>query len=293
VSCATDATSDATKPGPVAPAAVVPATVKSSSTTTRTHSRASTAHKHRQKKSHHHRNKKHKQRAGSPCPPPSNVLLGIYHPDRLEVLAPCRHASGIVADIRDEEDGDFHVLVRLDAAYSHLVNRENKQQQHGWLVVELMPRDHGHLPAPYIGQHIGLLGAWVVDHDHGWNEMHPVWQETLSGRTYTSGPWAGGSPAYSGSSEALAGCRTGSGKKCTGYGGTSSDSGDGHGGSGGGGGGDKCTPGYSICLRPLSDYDCANGGGDGPGYVRREIRVTGSDPYSLDTDGDRRACETT
>lgn len=53
-----------------------------------------------------------------------------------------------------------------------------------------------------------------------------------------------------------------------------------------------CTPGYSDCLPPASDYDCWGGTGDGPEYVYGLIYVTGSDPYGLDgNDNDGRGCE--
>jgi hypothetical protein len=58
-----------------------------------------------------------------------------------------------------------------------------------------------------------------------------------------------------------------------------------------GGGGTSCTPGYSPCLPPASDYDCAGGTGDGPKYVAGPVYVTGSDPYGLDADGDGIGCE--
>ena len=53
----------------------------------------------------------------------------------------------------------------------------------------------------------------------------------------------------------------------------------------------NCTPGYSPCLPPASDYDCAGGTGNGPKYADGPIRVTGSDPYDLDRDGDGVGCE--
>ncbi|NHA68207.1 PASTA domain-containing protein [Phycicoccus sp. CMS6Z-2] len=53
----------------------------------------------------------------------------------------------------------------------------------------------------------------------------------------------------------------------------------------------NCTDGYSPCLAPASDYDCAGGSGNGPEYATGPIRVTGSDPYDLDADGDGIACE--
>ena len=52
----------------------------------------------------------------------------------------------------------------------------------------------------------------------------------------------------------------------------------------------NCTPGYSPCLPPASDYDCRGGSGNGPKYSG-PVRVTGSDPYDLDRDGDGKACE--
>jgi hypothetical protein len=47
-----------------------------------------------------------------------------------------------------------------------------------------------------------------------------------------------------------------------------------------------CQPGYSPCLPRVADLNCA----DIPAS-KRPVRVTGSDPYRLDGDGDGRACE--
>ena len=52
----------------------------------------------------------------------------------------------------------------------------------------------------------------------------------------------------------------------------------------------KCTPGYSPCLPPASDYDCRGGSGNGPKYTG-PVRVTGSDPYHLDKNRDGKGCE--
>jgi hypothetical protein len=57
-------------------------------------------------------------------------------------------------------------------------------------------------------------------------------------------------------------------------------------GSSGGG----CTPGYTPCLPPASDYDCSGGTGDGPDYTG-QVHVSGSDPYGLDADADGTGCE--
>ena len=53
----------------------------------------------------------------------------------------------------------------------------------------------------------------------------------------------------------------------------------------------NCTPGYDPCIPPGPDADCAGGKGNGPRYVTGPIRVTGSDPYGLDSDHDGMACE--
>lgn len=52
----------------------------------------------------------------------------------------------------------------------------------------------------------------------------------------------------------------------------------------------NCTPGYSPCIAPGSDVDCAGGSGNGPRYTG-PVRVTGPDPYDLDRDGDGYGCE--
>jgi beta-lactam-binding protein with PASTA domain len=51
-----------------------------------------------------------------------------------------------------------------------------------------------------------------------------------------------------------------------------------------------CTPGYSPCLPPASDYDCVGGTGDGPEYTGT-VHVTGIDIYELDDDGDGVGCD--
>ena len=49
--------------------------------------------------------------------------------------------------------------------------------------------------------------------------------------------------------------------------------------------------GYSPCLPPGPDVDCAGGSGNGPRYVNGPVSVYGSDPYGLDSDGDGVGCE--
>jgi hypothetical protein len=236
-----------------------------------------------------HKKKHHKKQHPRPvsaigvCPPRPKTLAGVYHPDRLVVLDACQKASGVIEDVRDEDDGDLHILVLLDRRYRRLLNAGNYNQQRGWLVVELMARDAGRLPEPTSGARITIWGAWVLDTDHGWREIHPVFKMRLGGRTYTSGPRFGGSPAGVGSSTAAETCRTNTGKRCPGYGHVSNG---GNTSTGGGGGGSGCAPGYSPCLPIVGDLNCS----DIPDS-KKPIHVTGSDPYNLDSDGDGLGCE--
>ena len=52
-----------------------------------------------------------------------------------------------------------------------------------------------------------------------------------------------------------------------------------------------CTPGYSPCIPPGPDVDCAGGSGNGPRYVTGPIYVTGPDIYGLDRDGNGVGCQ--
>jgi hypothetical protein len=102
-------------------------------------------------------------------------LAGVYNPQRLEVKDPCKTVSGTVEKIRHEKDGDYHVNLKLDSQYTELINEKNKTKQKGDLVVEIIPMDQSKIPAPKVGQHISVTGAYVLDKQHGWMEIHPAW----------------------------------------------------------------------------------------------------------------------
>jgi hypothetical protein len=263
--------------------------------TTGSHRHRHHRHAHPKPKRHKHRKRHHPTGLAAACPAPSRTLAGVYHPSRLVVLDPCQYAAGVVMDVRHEEDGDLHVIVRLDSAYRRLLDSTNYSQQQGGLVVELMARDGGHLPAPTTGARIAIVGAWVSDSVHGWREIHPVFAEILDGRVYRSGPQFGGSPAGDYSSSAAEDCHTPAGKRCAGYGGRSTGGGGGGSGGSGGGAAGNCTPGYSPCLvdHGGADYDCAGGSGNGPYYTAPGVTyaVSPPDPYDLDSDGDGQGCE--
>jgi hypothetical protein len=107
-------------------------------------------------------------RSGSP-------LAGIYHPQRLVVKSRCRIAIGTVSKVKFETyDGDVHVDLRLDPAYEGLLDDGNDRIGHD-LVVELIPQDRSRVAVPAEGARVEVVGPWVADQQHGWNEIHPAW----------------------------------------------------------------------------------------------------------------------
>lgn len=111
----------------------------------------------------------------------------VYHPRRLQVIAQCLAATGTVMHVRSEPDGDLHVRLALDPGQDDLLNDENRSQQHGDLVVEVIC-EHNITQQDAInscsgwdqrfdlrhGERVRIVGSYVIDRDHGWAELHPV-----------------------------------------------------------------------------------------------------------------------
>ncbi len=138
--------------------------------------------------------------SGTPAPdttptPTSNSAVcrdpheHVYHPDRLHLVSACMTVTGTIEVIRNEADGDYHILLRLDNGYGNLTNNVNISSQRGDLVLEpvceirVTQRDAvsscagvaPSVPRPAIGSHVSVTGAYVLDSMHGWMELHPVW----------------------------------------------------------------------------------------------------------------------
>jgi hypothetical protein len=114
-------------------------------------------------------------------PPPSphcrsgSPLAGVYHPSRLKVKSRCGVAVGTVEQVKFEEyDGDVHIELRLDRGQERLLAAGNARVG-GTLVVEIIPWDRARVPVPAVGDHVEVVGPWVDDTAHGWNEIHPAW----------------------------------------------------------------------------------------------------------------------
>lgn len=102
-------------------------------------------------------------------------LAGVYHPQRLIVKSRCGVAVGTVREVKFEEyDGDVHVDLRVDPGYERLLGDGNTRVG-GNLVVELIPQDRSQVAVPEVGTRVQVIGPWVEDTEHGWNEIHPAW----------------------------------------------------------------------------------------------------------------------
>jgi hypothetical protein len=135
--------------------------------------------------------------SGGSCRP-GDPLANVYHSYRLQIVEPCLTVTGIVVAVRAEPDGDVHVNVRLDPPYAALINARNVAGEGDALVTEIVPADEGGCTpgqpprassgtynygictgadetAPNVGAHVSVTGPYVLDADHGWMEIHPVW----------------------------------------------------------------------------------------------------------------------
>jgi hypothetical protein len=105
-------------------------------------------------------------RGGSP-------LAGVYHPSRLRVKSRCRVVVGTVRKVVFEQyDGDVHIDLRPD---DPSLLAAGNDRVGGNLIVELIPFDRSGVAVPDEGARIEVVGPWVEDDQHGWNEIHPAW----------------------------------------------------------------------------------------------------------------------
>ncbi len=118
----------------------------------------------------------------------SSLWDHVYNPSRLQVLNQCITATGTVDEIRNEADGDLHILLNLDAGQASLLNQGNISDQNGDLVleavcvgsvsqadaVEACINYTNAVSIPNVGDHVSVTGSFVFDAYHGWNEIHPV-----------------------------------------------------------------------------------------------------------------------
>jgi len=113
----------------------------------------------------------------------------VYNPARLQIIDKCKTVSGTIDSIKVEQDGDFHIRLRVDPQFAAMINSANVNGQFGDLVLEpicqnpVMQPDaiascenfHQSINIPKVGSHVTVTGSYVHDLEHGgWAEIHPV-----------------------------------------------------------------------------------------------------------------------
>lgn len=108
---------------------------------------------------------------------------GVYDPQRLRVLNTCVRVTGtimgIIPNYGPATDGDFIIELKIDEEYAYMLSFGSYWWKPGLMHVEVVPRDQGILSNLNLepGMRIAVIGAWVLDTDHGWgSEIHPAWK---------------------------------------------------------------------------------------------------------------------
>lgn len=127
---------------------------------------------------------------GSPTPPAKptptvsvpvcDVTLWrhVYHPQRLKILDDCLEVAGYVLSVRQEPDGDAHIMIYLDVPLDGNITLVTEaicvypvQQADA---VQACVGFHNRVSIPPIESHVVVVGTHVLDTNHGWEEIHPI-----------------------------------------------------------------------------------------------------------------------
>ena len=112
----------------------------------------------------------------------------VYNPSRLKVLDPCKAVTGTIEELDHNEDGDTHMLLKLDSGFEDLLLKKNLTKKNGDLVIEVVCANEvtdkkvgdtckgysNNIKIPNVGDHVVVAGSYVNDSHNGWAEIHPV-----------------------------------------------------------------------------------------------------------------------
>jgi len=112
----------------------------------------------------------------------------VYSPKRLEQLSPCLTVTGVIDESNADEDGDQHLLLKLDPGQDKLLNKRNQKKKSGDLVLEVVCANPttmkkpkaacagytNPIRLPAVGERVKATGTYVLDSHNGWVEIHPV-----------------------------------------------------------------------------------------------------------------------
>ena len=112
----------------------------------------------------------------------------VYNPSRLEIVDSCISVTGIIEESKAEDDGDQHMLLKLDAGQADLLNKRNVKKKMDDLVLEVVCANKikdkkakktckgymNNVNLESVGAHVKVTGSYVIDSHNGWAEIHPV-----------------------------------------------------------------------------------------------------------------------
>jgi hypothetical protein len=119
----------------------------------------------------------------------ASLWTHVYHPQRLKIIDSCKTVSGVIQSIKKENDGDYHIQLKLDSQFSNLINSANVKYQYGFLVLEPVCQGtvtqsdaksacmnfKSTLVIPPKGSYVTVTGSYVLDLQHdSWAEIHPI-----------------------------------------------------------------------------------------------------------------------
>lgn len=126
--------------------------------------------------------------AGEPCD--QGLWKFVYNPDRLKVIDKCKTVTGVIVERSADEDGDEHMLLKLDPGQENLLMARNTEKKGGNLVIEAVCINNvtrkkvgstcvgyvNHVQLPNVNDHVRVTGSLVVDSNNGneWTEIHPI-----------------------------------------------------------------------------------------------------------------------
>ena len=112
----------------------------------------------------------------------------MYNAERLKVINKCKTVTGVIEESDANEDGDQHMLLKLDNGQEELLTSKNIKKKQGDLVIEAVCANktilgkvgktcNGYInkiQIPKLGEHVKVTGSLVLDSHNGWTEIHPI-----------------------------------------------------------------------------------------------------------------------
>lgn len=112
----------------------------------------------------------------------------VYNPERLQVIDKCKTVTGVIEESSADEDGDQHMLLKLDNGQEGLLTKKNIKKKQGDLVIEAVCANkttlgkvgntcNGYInkiQIPKVGDRVKVSGSYVIDSHNGWSEIHPI-----------------------------------------------------------------------------------------------------------------------